>query len=58
MELIVKNGFSEISADEMENIDGGSLTIAIAGCLIAIASAGFAGGIAVGLNRKNRETSK
>ena len=38
----------------MNEVEGGSLTIAIAGCSIAIASAGFAGGIAVGLNRKNR----
>lgn len=45
---------------EMETtaINGGELTIAIAGCLIAIASTGFAGGIAVGLNRKNRDTGR
>lgn len=47
-------GFCEMTTDEMQITDGGALTIAIAGCLIAIGSAAFAGGIAVGLNRKNR----
>lgn len=50
------NTLCEISSSEMQMINGGGLTIAIAGCLIAIFSAGFAGGIAVGLNRKNRES--
>ena len=56
MEMIKANAFCELSNEEMQNANGGALTIAIAGCLIAIFSAGFAGGIAVGLNRKNRET--
>ena len=56
MEMIKNSTFVELSDNEMMNVDGGSLTIAIAGCLIAIGSAAFAGGIAVGLNRKNRNS--
>lgn len=56
METKSMNNFAEMSVHEMQNIYGGGLTIAIAGCLIAVFSAGFAGGIAVGLNRKNRES--
>ena len=50
MEKVLTNEFCEISQDESTAIDGSSLTI-------AIASAGLAGGIAVGLNRKNRDMS-
>ena len=51
MEKVLTNEFCEISQDESTAIDGSSLTI-------AIASAGLAGGIAVGLNRKNRDISR
>lgn len=55
MEKIKTTGFCDMTTDEMQVTNGGALTIAIAGCLIAIGSAAFAGGIAVGLNRKNRD---
>lgn len=54
MDNVMTKGFTELSATEMEEIDGGVLTLAVAGCLITIFGIGFAGGIAVGLNRKNR----
>lgn len=56
MEMIKTNGFCEMSKDEMQSTNGGALTIAIAGLLVAIGSTAFAGGIAVGLNRKNRDS--
>lgn len=56
MENVMTKGFAELSAKEMDEIDGGFvLTAAGCACVIALFSAGFAGGIAVGLNRKNRK---
>ena len=55
MENVMKNGFAELSVDEMNEVDGGSLTVAAAACLITLFGIGFSGGIAIGLNRKNRK---
>lgn len=62
MEVVMKNGFAELSESELETTDGGvvifGVTIAgltllkIAGCC---AGAGITAGITVGLSRKNRK---
>lgn len=52
------NGFVEMSQDEMMDVNGGfgvTITAALIAGGVALFSAGFAGGIAVGLNRKNRK---
>lgn len=46
--------FAEMNDYELQNTDGGSLTAALIGGGVALFTAGFAGGIAVGLNKVNR----
>ena len=61
MEMVMTNGFAELSVNEMEEIDGGIVIfgVTIAGMTLlkiagACAAAGISAGIAVGLNNKNR----
>lgn len=58
MEEMNMNGFVEMSQNEMLDVNGGfgvTITAALIGGGVALFSAGFLGGIAVGLNRKNRK---
>lgn len=61
MDKVMTNGFTEMTAAEMQNIDGGVVIfgVTIAGLTLlkiagACAAAGITAGITVGLNNKNR----
>ena len=51
------NDFMPMSENEMQRIDGGIITEALIAGAVALFCAGFAGGIAVGLNRANANRS-
>lgn len=58
MDAVLNNGFCELTRDEAEMLDGGfaiTITAALITAGVALFTGGFAAGIAVGLNRKNRE---
>lgn len=56
MEMYLNTNFSNIENDELDSINGGVASIvvvALLGCL----GTGFTAGVAVGLNKKNRNTT-
>lgn len=50
----IKTEFITLSEQEMLNINGGVIPLAVWAIWGAAAGAGFAGGIAVGINKVNR----
>ena len=51
----IENHYLTLTEDELMNVEGGGIPVAIWAIWGAATAAGFTGGIAVGLNRVNRK---